>query len=265
MDNDAIETWSAEQRRRLDEFKAPRCVDIHCHCLPGFDDGPGTVDEAIALCEALVKDGITTAIATPHQLGRYDRTNSTERVRESVEELTAELKDREIPLEVFPGGDVRVDERLPELVQMGKIGTAADAGRHILLELPHDIFVDALPTIDELRKQGVQTILTHPERHLYLRQHAAWVQECVRHGAVLQITAGSILGEFGQRAHEQAWQLLRSGLVAIVASDAHDVVRRPPRMSEAIALLGSKIGYTATRVLAIQNPVRVFNGELITG
>lgn len=264
MDSGALDTWSGEQRRRLAEFKASRCVDIHCHCLPGFDDGPATVDDAIALCQALVKDGITTVIATPHQLGRYDQTNSTERVRQAVEELMAELKDREIPLDVFPGGDVRVDERLPQLIKSGNIGTAADAGRHIMLELPHEIFLDALPIIDALHKHKVQTILTHPERHAYLRQHSAWLQECVRHGAVLQVTAGSILGEFGQRAHEQAWQLLRAGLVAIVASDAHDAVRRRPRMTEAIALLTAKIGYTATRMLAIQHPLRVLSGELIT-
>src|SRR5947199_9658556 len=98
--------WSIEQQHRLSEFNALRSADIHCHCLPGVDDGPPSLDDAIALCRAMVADGITTVIATPHQMGRYDRANSAERVREAVEELSAELKDREIPLEVLPGGDV---------------------------------------------------------------------------------------------------------------------------------------------------------------
>jgi protein-tyrosine phosphatase len=263
MSRGAVEKWSQEQQHRLDEFATPRSVDVHCHCLPGFDDGPESLEEAIALCQAVVKDGITTVIATPHQLGRYDRANSLAQVRQSAEILSAELKDREIPLEVYPGGDVRIDERLPHLIDSGDIGTAADAGRHILLELPHEVFVDALPIIDSLGEIGLQTILTHPERHRYLQNRGEWARECVEHGAVLQVTSGSLLGEFGGQAHQQAWRLVRAGIVGIIASDAHDTLRRPPRMTEAIRLLTQEIGREATRRLAIDNPLRVLAGEPI--
>jgi protein-tyrosine phosphatase len=263
MSRGAVEKWSQEQQHRLDEFDTRRSVDIHCHCLPGFDDGPESLEESIALCQAVVKDGITTVIATPHQLGRYHRANSAEQVRQSVEILSAELKDREIPLEVFPGGDVRIDERLPDLIDSGDIGTAADAGRHVLLELPHEIFVDALPIIDGLREIGLQTILTHPERHRYLQNRSEWARECVEHGAVLQVTSGSLLGEFGPQAYQQAWRLIKAGIVGIIASDAHDTLRRPPRMTEAIRLLTQEIGREATRRLAVDNPLRVLAGELI--
>jgi protein-tyrosine phosphatase len=259
----AVEKWSQEQQLRLDDFNTLRSVDIHCHCLPGFDDGPGSLEEASALCQALVKDGITTVIATPHQLGRYDRANSLEQIRCSVEMLSAELKDREIPLEILPGGDVRIDERIPDLIESGDIGTVADAGRHILLELPHELFVDALPIIDRLRGLGLQTVLTHPERHPYLQNRDEWARACLEHGAVLQITSGSLLGEFGGRAYEQAWRLVRAGMVGIIASDAHDTLRRPPRMTEAIRLLTQNIGREATRLLAIENPLRVLNGRPI--
>src|SRR5690348_17027327 len=100
--------WSPEQQRRLDEFDAPRCVDIHCHCLPELDDGPVSMDDAIALCRALVEDGITSVIATPHQLGRYDRLNTAAEIRSIVDELSDRLKEQGVPLEVFPGGDVRL-------------------------------------------------------------------------------------------------------------------------------------------------------------
>jgi protein-tyrosine phosphatase len=263
MSKGAVEKWSQEQQQRLDDFNSRRSVDIHCHCLPGFDDGPASLEEAVALCQLLVKDGITTVIATPHQLGRYDRANSVEQVRHSVEVLQAELKDREIPLDVFPGGDVRIDERLPVLIGSGEIGTVADAGRHILLELPHEVFVDALPIIDSLREIGLQTILTHPERHPYLQNRGEWAQACLEHGAVLQITSGSLLGEFGGRAYEQAWRLVRAGMAGIIASDAHDTSRRPPRMTEAIHVLTHDIGREATRLLAIENPVRVLTGQPI--
>jgi protein-tyrosine phosphatase len=263
MSRGAVEKWSLEQQQRLDEFDTQRSVDIHCHCLPGFDDGPESLEDAIALCQAVVKDGITAVIATPHQLGRYDRANPVEQVRLAVEVLSAELKDREIPLDVLPGGDVRIDERIPDLIDSGELGTAADAGRHILLELPHEIFVDALPIIDRLGELGLQTILTHPERHRYLQNRIDWARQCVEHGAVLQVTSGSLLGEFGPQAHQQAWRFVRSGIVGIIASDAHDTLRRRPRMTEAIQLLTQEIGREATRRLAIDNPLRVLAGEPI--
>jgi protein-tyrosine phosphatase len=184
-----------EQQNRL-EADSPRSVDIHCHCLPELDDGPATLAEAVALCEALVKDGITTVIATPHQLGRYDRINSAQLIRRAVTELAAELADRDIPLEVYPGGDVRVDERLPRFMDAGEIGTAADAGRHLLLELPHELFVDPTPIIDILRERGLQSIMTHPERHHYLNGSIDLPREWVARGAVLQVTAGSLVGDF---------------------------------------------------------------------
>jgi protein-tyrosine phosphatase len=255
--------WSAEQQDRLAEFDIRRSVDIHCHCLPGIDDGPGSMDEALALCSALVKDGITSVVATPHQLGRYDRLNTAGQIREAITQLVSELTDHDIPLEIFPGGDVRVDERLPRLLESGEVGTVADAGMHILLELPHELFVDPLPVIDFLRSRGLQAIMTHPERHHYLVDAGRWARHWIEHGAVLQITAGSLLHEFGARAYESAWGLVSSGMASLVASDAHDVRRRPPRMSEAIEILTRQLGRKTARLLTIDNPLRVLNGQAI--
>src|SRR3954465_2690073 len=231
------ENWSPQQWHRLAEFDAPRSVDIHCHCLPALDDGPKDLDGSVALCEALVADGITSVIATPHQLGRYDLANSADDVRCAVDLLTSELKDREIPLEIHSGGDVRVDERIPRLIESGRLGTVADAGSHLLLELPHELFIDPIPMIDHLREAGIQAVVTHPERYVYLQTLPEFPRTCLEHGAVLQVTSGSILGDFGRRAHDEAWRLILAGLVDIVASDAHDVMRRPPRMTAAIDAL----------------------------
>jgi protein-tyrosine phosphatase len=255
--------WLPEQQRRLDEFNTSRCVDIHCHCLPGLDDGPATMDEALALCEELARDGVTTVVASPHQLGRYDRLNSASVIREAVAALVAALASQQIPLEVFAGGDVRIDERLPRLLEADEILTVADAGYHLLLELPHELFVDPLPTIDVLRERGLQSILTHPERHAYLYGTTDWAVDWIKHGAVLQITAGSLLGDFGSHAFEQAWQLVERGLVSLVATDAHDTRRRPPRLTAALTSLAERIGADAARALVIDNPQHALDGRPI--
>jgi protein-tyrosine phosphatase len=259
----ASDNWARVQQERLDKYQTARTVDIHCHCLPGLDDGPTTLDEAIALCEALVADGITTAVATPHQLGRYDRLNSAAEIYETLLELTRELEARHIPLEVVPGGDVRVDERLPSLLAAGEVVPIADAGRHLLLELPHELYVDPVPIIELLAERGLQAIMTHPERHPYLSRRLDWADVWLSRGACLQITSGSLLGEFGGRAYEVAWLLVENNLASLIASDAHDARRRPPRMSEAMRILTERVGLEVTRELAIDNPLRVLSGETI--
>ena len=135
------------QQTRLSAYGVSHVVDIHCHCLPGLDDGPGTMDQAVALCRALAGDGVTSVIATPHQLGRYDLINSASRIREAITELRDALASAQIPLSVWPGGDVRIDERILELIDRDQVLTLADAGRYVLLELPHDILVDPVPLI----------------------------------------------------------------------------------------------------------------------
>jgi protein-tyrosine phosphatase len=253
--------WSPTQQSRLDEWGVARCVDVHCHCLPEIDDGPATLDDALDLCEALVDDGVTTVVCTPHQLGGYDRINTAASIRQAVADLSAVLAAERIPLELFPGADVRVDERLPRLLETDQVLTVADARRHLLLELPHELFVDPLSAIAALNERGIQSIMTHPERHRYLAPMPERIEAWVEAGAVLQITAGSLLGEFGPSANKEAWRLVHAGLVSLVATDAHHAQRRPPQMSAALAALAQELGRDAAKMMCLENPWRVLRGE----
>lgn len=259
----ATPPWSPQQLARLDAWGVPRSVDVHCHCLPGLDDGPETMDDALDLCRALVNDGITTAVASPHQLGVYDGYNTAELIRETIPQLVEALAAAGIPLEIFPGADVRVDERLAKLVDRDEVLTVADGRRHLLLELPHQMFVDPLPVIRELSDRGIQTIMTHPERHRYLAGGVDRIASWVKAGAVVQITAGSLLGDFGGVANQESWRLLHAGLVSIVATDAHDAERRPPRLTAAFESLAAELGAEAARAICLDNPLRVLHGELV--
>src|SRR5436190_3208674 len=121
------------QRRRLERFAIGQSVDLHCHCLPCVDDGPATMVESLQLCRALVQDGITTAIATPHQLGRYAGRNGAAAVRAAVAALNRSLMVEAVPLRVFAGADVRVDERLARLLDDDQCLSLA-GGAYVLLE-----------------------------------------------------------------------------------------------------------------------------------
>lgn len=245
------------QRTRLSYFDVPESVDVHCHCLPGMDDGPETMAEAIELCRLLARDGVTTVIATPHQLGRYEGANLAGAVRAACGRLQDELSRLKIALSVRPGADVRIDERIMGLLKLDEILTLGDGGLHLLLELPHETFIDPRPLIRLLAAGGLQPIISHPERHRFVRAHMDRIAEWIELGAVCQVTAGSLVGDFGPDAESAAWRLIGAGFAQVVASDAHDRTRRPPRMTDATAAIERRLGYPTARRVCIENPLRI--------
>lgn len=246
--------------RRLDAGQ--QYIDIHCHCLPGLDDGPATMADTIALCQALVKDGIGTVVATPHQLGRFDGCNEAKQVRYITAKLNEQLQKEGIKLTVLPGADVRVDERILPLLKAGRILTLAGS-KYLLLELPHDIFIDPKLLLSELSSAGITAIISHPERHRVLASQPLRVLKLLEAGACLQITAASILGCFGPLAKKASWYFLAQGWAGIVASDAHDTKQRCPMMKSAFEKIRQKFGEDLARLLVIENPSRVINGKTL--
>jgi protein-tyrosine phosphatase len=245
------------QQDRLTRFGIEESIDVHCHCLPGLDDGPANLQDAVALCRALVADGVTTVVATPHQLGPYERGNDGAKIRRCAADLDATLVALAVPLRVVPGAEVRVDERVPELLRTGEVLTLGDAGGHLLLELPHHHYIDAVPVIRALAGRGVRSIIAHPERLRLVSTRPSLVQSWVEAGAVLQVTAASLAGRFGATAEKVAWDLVAAGMVALVASDAHGVRHRSPRLTEVIDLLSKRHGEALARRVCLENPRRV--------
>jgi protein-tyrosine phosphatase len=244
------------QRRRLERFGVAESVDIHCHVLPGVDDGPATEDDSVALCRALADDGITTVCATPHQLGRYDRQNGGKVVTAALEALRARLAREAMPLRLTGGADVRLDERIVPLLAAGEVLTL-DGGPYLLLELPHETYIEPASLIRLLVSKGIRPIVTHPERHDTVRGRPELVGPWLRAGATLQLTAGSLIGSFGSRSEAAAWKWLAAGQASFVATDAHDVSRRPPCMTAAIEAIERRLGFEVARRVCVENPSRV--------
>ncbi len=228
-----------------------------------MDDGPTTLRESLILCRALLEDGITDVIATPHQLGRYIDSNEAVVIREQVALLNQELKKSDLPLRIVPGGDVRVDERICRLVEEDKVLTLADQDQYILLELPHEIFIDIEPLLIELSDMGVRPILSHPERHPVIAKQPNLLLKWLDRSAHVQVTCGSILGDFGKDAQMAAWHLLSMGWVSLVATDSHNVSGRRPRMKTSFEHIGARFGRSLARLVCIDNPLRILQGREI--
>lgn len=238
-------------------------VDVHCHCLPGMDDGPADLGASLELCRRLVADGFTTVIATPHQLGPYGLRNTGATVAAAARVLREHLREAGVPLSVVPGGDVRVDERLLDLVRDGTVSGLGPTGRHVLLELPDDAVFDLRGVARQLRDIGRGAILSHPERHLVLGRRPEVLVPWVHAGVALQVTAASLLGGFGPVAGAAAWRLIDLGLVALVATDAHDATRRPPLMTAARERIANRHGPAAARLMCLENPLAVLRGDAV--
>ena len=251
------------QNDHLKVYRWEKFTDIHCHCLAGLDDGPATMAESLALCRRLAEDDIATVVATPHQLGRFEGCNETARVKDAVIGLNESLRNSSVPLKVVPGGEVRVDERICQLLKADKILTLADSGRYILLELPHNVFIDIEPLLTELASMGIQSIISHAEKIALLATQHQVLLGWLEHSAHLQITASSLVGDFGSKVQRTAWGFLTSGLARLVATDSHNINNRRPRMKAAFVCISTKLGKDLAHLVCNENPSRVVNGQKI--
>ena len=238
----------------------PDIIDIHCHVLPGLDDGPATMPESLQLCRRLVQEGVRTVVATPHQLGRYDTTNSPERISEALVALRDALAAAHIALEVLPGADVRIDERLVAMVRQGGVLTLGGSG-YLLVELPHDALVTPTRLLKVLAENGIRAVLSHPERHAELRRSQSAAEDWLAGGAILQVTAGSLTGHFGPEAESAAWDYLSRGMVHVIASDAHDDDRRPPRWRAALQRLTEQMDVPGIERMVRDNPAALLSTQ----
>jgi protein-tyrosine phosphatase len=234
-------------------------VDIHCHLLPGLDDGAPSLDDALVMAEMAVADGIGTIIATPHQLDTHWRT-SGETIRQAAARFQQDLDRRKLPLRVLPGGDVRVEPELMRKIRTGEVLTLADRRRHVLLELPHAVYVPLDRLLDELGSAGVVVVLSHPERNRGILAQPGVLRPLVERGCLLQLTAGSLTGEFGSHVQRFAESLVQQGLVHFLATDAHGTKARPPVMRPAFERVADLAGRETALDLCCRHPAAVAAG-----
>lgn len=204
-------------------------IDIHSHLLPGIDDGPATVEDALALARAAAAAGTTTLVATPHIDHKW-KVDPRE-VPQRVQHMREALADAHIELEVEGGGEVtltRLTELEPDEIDAIRLG----GGPYVLLECPHrsTTGTEFAIAVDHLHRRGESIVLAHPERSPVFRRHPDTLAALVSGGVLTSITAASLLGTFGSRVQDFSFHLIREGLVHNVASDSHEADRRGPEL-----------------------------------
>lgn len=237
-------------------------VDIHCHILPGIDDGSKSVEQSLAMARIAVEDGIDTIFATPHHLnGVYS--NPAEKVRAAVADLQQLLDDEGIDLRLLVGAENHLVPELPHALREGSALTLGHFGRASLVELPvHDIPMGADELLDNIRGQGIVPIIAHPERNTALRRNPDRLAEWVGAGCLSQVTAQSCTGQFGEAVQAASREFICRGLVHFVASDAHRDRRRIPQMAPARAQIAKWAGEGVAELLGGKFPAALADGQI---
>ena len=237
-------------------------IDLHCHILPGLDDGSSSAEESLAMARLALQDGIRTIVATPHALdGVYNV--SFKAIAEGVASFQELLITKGLELQVLVGSDVHLCPGMADKIKKGTVGTINNTGRYFLLELPHQaIPAGVKEEIFALRVQGITPIITHPERHPAILRDWALLDEFIAMGALSQITAMSLTGEFGEAVQRCARELLKHRLVHVIASDAHAADRRPPLLSKAVREAAALTGSDTLAMSFVSDiPAKILAGE----
>lgn len=221
-------------------------IDLHCHILPGVDDGPFHSLESFDMANTAVKAGITHLFATPHHWnGRYE--NPKHDILDRVLAFNKDLQQENIPLFVHPGQEVRIHRDLFSSFEKDEILTLDNRGKYILLELPSG----QVPTytqemVYELLLKGIIPIIVHPERNKGFIEECNLLFELVREGALTQVTSGSVHGLFGRKIQSFSEKIIEHHFVHFIATDAHNTVSRGFSLQEAYGTITKTFGIDRT-------------------
>ncbi len=236
-------------------------IDLHCHLLPGVDDGAEFVHDALALAKIAVDDGIEHMVLTPHvHPGRYE--NSRSSLQPHFEHFEQALSDSGLKLKVSLAGEVRLSAEVLQMVANQEIPFlgAWNDYKVVLLELPHSHIP---PGSDKLVKwlmdRKILPMIAHPERNKDIVTNLDKIRPFVEMGCLFQLTAMSVTGDFGQAAHQRSHEILENNWATVIATDAHNTQHRPPVLSRAKGLVSQLYGEKMAADLFEINPSKIIS------
>ncbi len=234
-------------------------IDIHSHVLPGVDDGAQTIDEAMLMLEHAASQGVERMVLTPHlQLGRFD-THLMD-LTSIFESLKQQVAEKGLSIDLALSSEVRLDADIMMLAANQRLPLLGEyqGQRFMLLELPHSHVPAGFDNLIKwLASRDIRCVIAHPERNRDIQKSPFYIEKLKDLGCWLQVTASSLLGDFGDTAQQLAQQLVAEGDADIVASDCHSMKRRPPKMAEAYDWVQAHFGEPRAFALFKQNPARI--------
>ena len=239
-----------------------KLCDLHTHILPGVDDGAPTMEYALQMLQNAVASDVKLLAVTPHCNSPFPQKNHLDQdLKARFTRLCQAAKD--IPIELVLGAEVRVDENLPELLLQGKLPTI-NSSRYLLTEFPTDTAKEAFSDmLSRILTLGYIPLIAHPERYEAVMTSPRTVFDWLDIGCHVQLTGGSLMGEYGKNVQRTAVFLLQQDLVACIASDAHGRNKRSNFLLDVYDHLAVQYSKQYARCLMYENPLRICNNEEI--
>lgn len=236
-------------------------IDLHNHILPGIDDGPRTMDEAVQLARDLVNAGYSTVVATPHA---FEGQPAPQVILERLEELQDELDAAEINLKLLPGSEQHIGPGLLELLEEGQILTLNNTN-YLLLELP---MLQPLPVYTEqllfdLSLKGYHPVIPHPERVIALNRNHELLYRLNQAGALYQVTWAALPGLLGSTAQQTVQTMITAKLAHLFATDAHHPTTRLLSVDEASALYEELVGPGSAELMLTTRPGLLLDNQTL--
>ena len=225
-------------------------VDIHCHILPGFDDGSDSMETSLQMAEMAISEGVTHIVGTPHANSEYDF--FSEAAKERRDELQSRLGER---ISILTGCDFHLSFENVKALRRDPQRFTLNEGDYLLVEFANFAIPASLDqTLHELQLMGLHPIITHPERNPLIRSQWERLWGWLRQGCYVQVTSQSITGGFGRKAQKAAELLLDANAVHFVASDAHNLDTRPLKLKAGFDAVAESHGENAAHALFEANP-----------
>lgn len=213
-------------------------IDLHGHYLPGVDDGAKSLEDSLAMLRHAQADGIEAVAVTPHACSSLSRCKELADLRAHWEKWRREIESSGLKLQAYSGAEVYLTSELLPILGDHRDLLTINNGSYLLLEFPADyVYAHSKEYIFKLLTEGYIPIISHAERNREIQRSAAVLHELVKAGALCQVNAGSLRGDFGDSARQSAFELINANLVHVIASDAHDLDGRKPELSFVPALL----------------------------
>ncbi|WP_207951992.1 tyrosine-protein phosphatase [Pseudomaricurvus alcaniphilus] len=238
-------------------------IDLHCHYLPGIDDGAGTMEEALDLARASVANGIHCAIMTPHlHPGRHDNTKAG--IARHTTNFRRALKQAGIPLHIGFAAEVRLGAETLSLVESDQVPFLGelDGYKIMLLEFPHSHMPPGADNlVQRLLDHKIRPIIAHPERNKDVMRNVDKITPFIEMGCILQLTAASVANRFGDKAYQRAIQLLQCGAPIVLATDAHNLNGRAPMLREGLEAATAIVGHKAADDMVNRLPLSIVRSQ----
>lgn len=236
-------------------------IDLHCHILPNVDDGAKSIDESIEMAKIAERDGITKIVATPHFNDYYYSLNREE-IKNKISYLQKVFEERGIKIELFIGAEYYLNPSMSLRISEEVLITVNNNERYCLIEFPfRDLPSYVENFILQIMISGITPVLMHPERNEVIIKKPERLETFVKKGVIVAINGGSLLGEHGSGSRKTAEKLLKMGLVHILASDAHSVDSRPPKLSGAFRKAKEIIGEDKALKMVKCFPETIIKGD----